>query len=103
MFYAVLFGAACQNPERQSSVEGVDSYLYVWSWDADQKSSDFLAVFDADPLSSNYGELLTTISVGRVGGAHHTEHRMPEGSRFFANSFPNGTTFVMDVSEPASP
>jgi hypothetical protein len=39
-------------------------YLFVWAADADKQDSDFLAVLDADPKSSTYGEVLTTIEVG---------------------------------------
>ena len=80
-----------------------DDVLYVWSWDTDQKSTDFLAVVDVDVDSSSYGTLLDTVPVDLVGGAHHTEHRMPDGGTFFANAFAAGTTFAFDVSLPSAP
>ncbi len=81
----------------QSAAFGED-VLYVWSFDTDQKSSDFLAVVDVDSA-----QVVKTVPVGLVGGAHHTEHRMPAGGFFFANSFAAGTTFRFNVSEPRSP
>jgi hypothetical protein len=83
---------------QESGPASSDDVLYVWSFDTDQESSDFLAVIDADS-----GSLLETVPVGLIGGAHHTEHRMPVGNVFFANSFTAGTTFRFDVSNPRAP
>lgn len=78
-------------------------FLYVWAWDADRRSGDFLAVIDADPASPEYGRTITTVATDVVGRAHHTEHVMPSGGVFFANSFVAGTTFRFDVSDPFAP
>ena len=82
---------------------GDSPYLYVWAADADGEDSDFLAVLDADPESATYGDVLTTIEVGMPTGAHHTEHRMPEGGMLFMNGFRSGHSFVVDLTEPLSP
>lgn len=75
-------------------------YLYVWAADADREESDFVAVLDARRGSETYGRVLATVPVGLASGAHHTEHRMSAGGRLFANGFPSGTTFVVDLSDP---
>src|SRR5437016_10108479 len=41
-----------------------ESLLYVWTSDADAKQPDFLTVVDADPKSSGYGKILTTVPTG---------------------------------------
>jgi len=74
-----------------------DDLLYVWAFDTERKASDFLAVLEPD------GTLVDTVPVGLAGGAHHTEHRMPDGNTFFANAFSAGTTFRFDVTDPRSP
>lgn len=90
-------------PDATTGVAAGDDLLYVWSFDADGQSTDFLAVVQADASSPEYGAVLDTVPVGLVGGAHHTEHRLPSGGAFFANSFAAGTTFVFDLGSPRRP
>lgn len=79
-------------------------WLFVWAGDADRADSDFLAVIDADPGSSDYGRVVTTLPVGERGTMpHHTEHRMPESETLFANGFRAGITFRFDLADPLEP
>lgn len=78
-------------------------YIYVWARDQDGTDSDFLAVFDADPASPDYGRLVSTALVGAVVRAHHTEHFMPEGDRLFVNGFRSGQSFVINLADPTAP
>ncbi len=57
-----------------------NSYLFVWAGDDTKKSSDFLAVLDADSKSPHYGQAVASVAVpGPSGTPHHTELEMPEG------------------------
>ncbi len=78
-------------------------YLFIWAADADKQESDFLAVLDANPKSSTYGDVLTTIEVGFPSGAHHSEHRMPEDAQLFVNGYRSGRSYVIDLREPLNP
>jgi hypothetical protein len=78
-------------------------FLYVWAGAENDGDSDFLAVIDSDPGSERYGEILSTVPVGLKGGAHHSEHVMPEGDTLFVNSFKGGASFVIDLSDPLRP
>ncbi|MGH7564287.1 MAG: hypothetical protein ACREK5_07670 [Gemmatimonadota bacterium] len=79
-------------------------HLYVWAGDVDRADSDFLAVLDADPVSPDYGRVITTLPVDQRGTwPHHTEHRMPERQHLFANGFMAGATFRFDLTEPKEP
>ncbi|MFT5500129.1 MAG: hypothetical protein ACI88G_000255 [Woeseiaceae bacterium] len=78
-------------------------YLFVWAADADKENTDFVAVLDANPDSDSYGEVLSTLEVGVAAGAHHSEHRMPEGGRLFVNGFKSGHSFVADLRNPLAP
>lgn len=78
-------------------------YLFVWAADDDRQESDFLAVLDANPSSSTYGDVLTTIEVGFPSGAHHSEHRMPDDAQLFVNGFRSGRSYVIDLREPLKP
>ena len=80
------------------------SYLFVWSGDDAKKSSDFLAVLDADPKSSHYGQALASVAVpGPSGTPHHTEAAMPADGFLLANAFESGHTVVFDLREPMHP
>ena len=80
------------------------SYLFVWTGDADQKDSDFLAVIDALPSSPTYGEIITTLPVGvRATTPHHTEYEFPVGYALFANGWGAGRTFILDLKNPEKP
>lgn len=94
----VLLCAACQKPESKPS------YLYVWAGDSTEKSSDFLAVINADPSSSSYGSIVTSLPTGEAGThPHHTELEMPTNGHLLANGFHAGRTFLFDLTTPAQP
>ncbi len=78
-------------------------YLFIWAADADRQETDFLAVLDANPKSSTYGDVLTTLEVGFPSGAHHSEHRMPDDAQLFVNGFRSGRSYVIDLREPLQP
>lgn len=102
----LLLALTACSPEAGHQEQLVESeHLFVWTTDADSVELNFLAVLDANPNSPRYGEVLTTLPVrteGRIRG-HHTEHRMPEGGRLFANDFGTGETYVLDLSDPLAP
>src|SRR5690348_17713932 len=80
------------------------SYLFVWAGDDSTKSSDFLAVLDADPASAHYGQVTASVAVpGPSGTPHHTELEMPEGGFLLANAFESGQTMLFDLREPQHP
>ena len=56
---------------------GAPKTLYVWAGDLARVAPDFLAVFDFDPKSKTYGELVTTVPLpppGNVGNEPHHCH-----------------------------
>ena len=79
-------------------------YLFVWAGDSAEKSSDFLAVIDANSASANYGSVVTTLPTGAVGThPHHTEAEMPADRHLLANGFHAGRTWLFDLTEPTRP
>ncbi len=106
---SAVFGQAPEQPGEQADVPtetvaiGSSRYLFVWTGDADENDSDFLAVLDVDPESSSYAEVVATVPVGVTGMAHHTEHSMAEDGRLFANSFSAGATFIFGLTDPQHP
>jgi hypothetical protein len=81
-----------------------NSYLFVWAGDDAKKSSDFLAVLDADPHSDHYGQAVASVAVpGPTGTPHHTELEMPEGGFLLANAFESGRSTLFDLRQPLHP
>ena len=81
-----------------------NSYLFVWAGDDAKKSSDFLAVLDADPKSPHYGQVVASVAVPGPGGMpHHTELEMPNGGFLLANAFESGRTMLFDLQDPLHP
>lgn len=79
-------------------------YLFVWAGDDARKSSDFLAVIDANPSSPSYGRIVSSLPVGITGSMpHHTEYEFPQGNLLFANGWVAGHTFILDLSQPLKP
>lgn len=79
-------------------------FLFVWAGDSDGKDSDFLAIIDARPESSSYGEIVATLPVGEKGTfPHHTEYEFPENGLLFANGWGAGQTFILDLRDPLKP
>lgn len=80
------------------------AYLYVWSGDADEKDSDFLAVIDARASSPTYGKVVATLTVGaKATMPHHIEYEYPADHLLFVNGWKAGHTFMIDLSEPLNP
>src|SRR6266481_7775257 len=87
-----------------SGAEKKHSYLFAWCGDTEKKSSDFLAVIDAEPSSPTYGKILRTAPTGVAGAIpHHTEIEMPTGGLLMANGFESGKTWVYDLRDPLAP
>jgi hypothetical protein len=80
------------------------SYLFVWAGDDAKKSSDFLAVLDANANSPHYGQAVASVAVPGPGGTpHHTELEMPDGGFLLANAFESGRTMLFDLRQPLHP
>ena len=80
------------------------AYLYVWSGDADEQDSDFLAVIDARASSPAYGKVVATVPVGaKATMPHHIEYEYPADHLLFVNGWKAGHSFIIDLSEPLKP
>ena len=87
----------CAQQHQPTSANG--HYLFVWSGDAANQGNDFLAVIDADPASSSYGHLITTLATDqKTELAHHTEYAMPASGMLFANDHLAGRTFIFKAT-----
>ena len=88
--------------DHNDSVKG--HYLFAWTGDAAKQGNDFLAVIDADPASTSYGQLITTVATDqKTMQVHHTEYTMSESGFLFANDHVAGRTFIWDLRDPLHP
>ena len=79
-------------------------YLAAWSGDEDREDSDFLAVINVDSSSLDYGQVVSTSSVGeRSTNPHHTEYSFTAGHPLFASGFAGNRMFRFDLSNPLRP
>ena len=81
-----------------------EHFLLVWAGDRAGKGNDFLVVIDADPGSSGYGHMVTTLATDQqTVRVHHTEYTMPASGMLFANDHDVGRSFIFDVRDPRYP
>jgi hypothetical protein len=103
---ALCFTGISRSGESKASApnSGSSPYLFVWAGDAARQSSDFLAVIDANPSSSNYGRIVSRLPVAATGTVpHHTEYEFPPDNLLFADGWVAGRTFILDLSQPTKP
>lgn len=107
IIFVLLVLPACSKEPKAVVITETSSplarYLYVWARDRDKQQPDFFSVFDVDPGSETYGQLLSTVSTNIAAMAHHSEHFMPAGDRLFMNGFMTGNSFVVNVADPLAP
>lgn len=97
----LLVALGCAAPSPGSD----EQYLYIWMGDLDHADPDFLAVVDADSMSSAYGSVIETVPVGlHESLPHHTEYEMPpSGELLFTNAHHAEKVLLFDFTNPRSP
>ncbi len=91
-------------PRSSATPRSAPHFLYVWSGDIAEKSSDFLAVVDLRRDSPTFAWVVRTVPVGATGTMpHHAEDPLPVGRPFFANGYRLGRTFLFDATNPLEP
>ena len=101
LFLSIVF---LRNVNSTSVISEPSNYVFVWAGDAAHKSSDFLAVVDAQTSSPTYAQVVATLPIGAVGTMpHHTEYEYPEHNVLFANGWTGNETFLLDLNRPLQP
>jgi hypothetical protein len=105
LFVILVFCASSLTALHQNQSATVPGhYLFAWTGDAEGDGKDFLAVIDADPSSSTYGKLVTSVATDQqTMQVHHTEYVMPASGMLFANDHIAGRTFIFDVRDALHP
>ena len=98
----LLLAVGSCSPMATANESSGSTHLFVWAWDVDKGSDDFLAVVDVDRRSATYGQVVSTLPAQGGRGAHHVEYELST-NQLFANAFETGRTFVFDLGDPAHP
>ena len=95
----------CNSPYIANLIKGQEDYVYVWALGVEGlgDGSDKLVTVDVDPKSRSYGKVLSQVSVGGRGEAHHmgfTDDRR----QIWAGGLAGSDIYVFDIAtDPAKP
>jgi selenium-binding protein 1 len=95
----------CNSPYMSNLIKGQEDYVYVWTLGVQGMGdgSDKLVTLDANPRSPKFGQVITQISVGGRGEAHHAG--FTDDRRFlWAGGLEDSKIYVFDIhTDPAKP
>ena len=94
----------CMSPY-MAKIEGQEDFVYVWTLGVPGvgDEQDKLVTIDVNPQSSNYGKVVSSLSVGGRNEAHHTG--LTDDRRYlWASGLDTSKIFIFDIhSDPAQP
>lgn len=95
----------CNSPYMANLIKGQEDYVYVWTLGVEGlgDGQDKLVTVDVNPGSPRYGKVITSVSVGERGEAHHMG--FTDDRRYlWAGGLASNKIYVFDVgSDPAKP
>jgi len=95
----------CNSPYMSKLIKGQEAYVHVWTLGVEGlgDGSDKLVTINVDPKSKNFGKVVSTVSVGARGEAHHMG--FTDDRRYlWAGGLSNNQIYVFDVgTDPAKP
>ena len=95
----------CNSPYMTKLIKGQEGYVHVWTLGVDGLGDGFdkLVTIAVDPKSKQYGRVVSTVSVGARGEAHHMG--FTDDRRYlWAGGLSNNQIYVFDVgTNPAKP
>ena len=94
----------CQSPY-MAKIVGQEDFVYVWTLGVKDigDGQDKLVTVDVNPDSRNYGEIVSTLSVGGRNEAHHSG-LTDDRKYLWAGGLDTSGIFIFDVhSDPAKP
>src|SRR6187455_738447 len=95
----------CNSPYISKLIKGQEDYVYVWTLGVEGlgDGQDKLVTVDVNPKSKSYGKVVSSVSVGERGEAHHMG--FTDDRRFlWAGGLASNNIHVFDVAgDPAKP
>ena len=104
MLFATLIASLPFDVQPAEVIED-SPYLFVFAGDEDEADSDFLAVIDVKPGSSDFGKVIATTPIGmKASMPHHMEYVMPPaGELLFMNAHHHEMSLLVDLADPRAP
>jgi selenium-binding protein 1 len=100
-----LADETCNSPYLSNLIKGQEDYLYVWTLGVKGMGdgSDKLVTLDVNPKSPKFGQVVTQVSVGGRGEAHHAG--FTDDRRFlWAGGLDDSKIYIFDIhTDPARP
>ncbi len=100
-----LADETCNSPYMSNLIKGQEDFVYVWTLGVKGMGDGFdkLVTIDVNPASKTYGKVLTSVSVGSRGEAHHAG--LSDDRRFlWAGQLDSSKIYIFDIhSNPAKP
>lgn len=100
-----LADETCNSPYMANLIKGQEDYLYVWTLGVKGMGdgSDKLVTLDVNPKSPKFGQVVTQVSVGGRGEAHHAG--FTDDRRFlWAGGLDDSKIYVFDIhTDPGKP
>jgi selenium-binding protein 1 len=95
----------CNSPYMSNLIKGQEDFVHVWTLGEPGlgDASDKLVTIDANPKSKTYGKVVSTVSVGGRGEAHHMG--FTDDRKFlWAGGLDDSKIYVFDVgTDPSKP
>jgi selenium-binding protein 1 len=94
----------CNSPYTTALIKGQEDYVHVWTLGVKDlgDGQDKLVTLGANPKSKDYGKVVSTVSVGGRGEAHHMG--FTDDRRYlWAGGLADNKIYVFDIRNPAKP
>jgi len=94
----------CNSPYTTALIKGQEDYVHVWTLGVKDlgDGQDKLVTIGANPKSKDYGKVVSTVSVGGRGEAHHMG--FTDDRRYlWAGGLADNKIYVFDIRNPAKP
>jgi selenium-binding protein 1 len=112
LLLAILLGFAlpaaadetCNSPYTTALIKGQEDFVHVWTLGVKDlgDGQDKLVTIGANPKSKDYGKVVSSVSVGGRGEAHHMG--FTDDRRYlWAGGLADNKIYVFDIRDPAKP
>jgi selenium-binding protein 1 len=101
---AAIADETCNSPYTTALIKGQEDYVHVWTLGVKDlgDGQDKLVTIGANPKAKDYGKVVSSVSVGGRGEAHHMG--FTDDRRFlWAGGLSDNKIYVFDIRNPAKP
>ncbi len=94
----------CNSPYTTALIKGQEDYVHVWTLGVKDlgDGQDKLVTLGANPKGKDYGKVVSSVSVGSRGEAHHMG--FTDDRRYlWAGGLSDNRIYVFDLKDPAKP